>query len=63
MHASIAELLVERFAAMAESLPELVAHHYSEAGFAAEAIGYWRKAGQRASVRSANVCRWRWASR
>jgi tetratricopeptide (TPR) repeat protein len=54
LHASIAELLVERFAAMAESLPELVAHHYSEAGFAAEAIGYWRKAGQRASVRSAN---------
>ncbi len=54
LHASIAKLLVERFVAMAESLPELVAYHYSEAGFVPEAAGYWRKAAQRASTRSAN---------
>ena len=53
LHASIAKVLVERFAAMAESLPALVAHHYTEAGFAHEAVGYWRKAGQLASARSA----------
>jgi class 3 adenylate cyclase/tetratricopeptide (TPR) repeat protein len=54
LHASIAMLLVERFPAMAESLPEVVAHHLTEAGLASEATGYWRKAGQRAGARSAN---------
>jgi tetratricopeptide (TPR) repeat protein len=54
LHGSIAKILVERFAAMAESLPELVAHHYTEAGFAHEAVGYWRTAGQLASARSAS---------
>ncbi len=54
LHASIAKVLVERFPAMAERLPEVVAHHYTEAALANEAIGYWRKAGQLASARSAN---------
>jgi tetratricopeptide (TPR) repeat protein len=54
LHASIAKVLVERFPTMVESLPELVAHHFTEAGIASEAIGYWRKAGQLASARSAN---------
>ena len=34
LHASIAKVLVERFPAMAESLPEVVAHHFTEAGLA-----------------------------
>ncbi len=55
LHSSIAKLLVERFPAMAESLPEVVAHHFTEAGSASEAIGYWRRAGQLASARSANL--------
>jgi predicted ATPase len=53
LHASIANVLVERYSTMAESLPEVVAHHFTEAGLASEAIGYWRKAGQRASARLA----------
>ena len=54
LHAGIAKVLVERFPTLAESLPEVVAHHFTEAGLASEAIGYWRKAGQHASARSAN---------
>jgi len=54
LHANIATALVERFPATAESLPELVAHHYTEAGLASEAIGYWRRAGQLAHARWAN---------
>jgi len=34
--------------------PELVAHHYTEAGLIAQAIPYWHRAGQRAIQRSAN---------
>jgi tetratricopeptide (TPR) repeat protein len=54
LHASIAKLLVERFPAQAEGLPEIVARHFTEAGLASEAIGYWCKAGQRAVGRWAN---------
>ena len=38
-----------------ETQPELLAHHYTEAGCAAQAVGYWQRAGQRAIQRSANV--------
>jgi class 3 adenylate cyclase/tetratricopeptide (TPR) repeat protein len=55
LHASIAKVLVERFPATAERLPEVVAHHYTEGEFASEAIGYWLKAGRIASARSANL--------
>jgi class 3 adenylate cyclase/tetratricopeptide (TPR) repeat protein len=54
LHASIAKLLVERFPTQAESLPEVVAYHFTEAGLASEAIGYWLKAGRLAYARSAN---------
>jgi tetratricopeptide (TPR) repeat protein len=47
-------VLVERFPAMAEGQPEVVAHHFTEAGLASEAIGYWLKAGRLAYTRSAN---------
>jgi len=40
---------------MARVQPELVAHHYTEAGQYEEAAGYWYKAGQRAHERSAYV--------
>jgi class 3 adenylate cyclase/DNA-binding SARP family transcriptional activator/predicted ATPase len=55
LHERIAKVLVERFPAMAERLPEVVAHHFAEAGFASEAIGYWLKAGERAVKHSAHV--------
>ena len=35
--------------------PELLAHHYTEAGLPAQALPYWQRAGQRAVERSANV--------
>jgi class 3 adenylate cyclase/tetratricopeptide (TPR) repeat protein len=54
LHASIAKVLAERFPAMAERLPEVVAHHFTEAGLASEAVGYWVKAGRLAFARSAN---------
>ena len=54
LHSSIAKVLAERFPVLAESQPEVVAHHFTEAGLANEAIGYWLKAGQRATERSAD---------
>jgi class 3 adenylate cyclase/DNA-binding SARP family transcriptional activator len=54
LHAGIAEALVERFPAIAGSLPEVVARHYTEAGLGREAIGYWVKAGRLAHARWAN---------
>ena len=38
---------------MAESEPELLAHHLTEAGLWEAAVPYWLKAGQRAVARSA----------
>jgi class 3 adenylate cyclase/tetratricopeptide (TPR) repeat protein len=54
LHASIAKVLVERFPVMAEGLPEVVAQHFTEAGLASEAFGYWVKAGRLAYARWAN---------
>jgi tetratricopeptide (TPR) repeat protein len=54
LHASIAKMLVERFSALADGQPEIVAQHFTEAGLASEAIGYWVKAGRLAYARWAN---------
>jgi predicted ATPase len=54
-HRRIAEVLVERFPEVVETQPELLAHHYTEAGLNEQAVGYWYKAGQEAIQRSANV--------
>ncbi len=35
--------------------PELLAHHYTEAGLNEQAIGYWQRAGETAKQRSAHV--------
>ena len=55
LHHQIVQVLAERFAETVETQPELVAHHYTEAGLIEQAIPYWQQAGQRASQRSANV--------
>jgi TOMM system kinase/cyclase fusion protein len=47
-HGRIAEVLERRFPEIAESQPELVAHHATEAGRIADAIGWWHRAGQKA---------------
>jgi class 3 adenylate cyclase/tetratricopeptide (TPR) repeat protein len=54
LHASIAKVLVERFPALAESLPAVIAQHFTDAGMASEAVGHWLKAGRLAAARSAN---------
>jgi predicted ATPase/class 3 adenylate cyclase len=53
-HRQAAELLEERFADTVETSPELVAHHYTEAGLPDRAVAYWHRAGERAALRSAN---------
>ena len=52
-HQRIAQVLEARFPERCETQPELLAHHYTEAGLAEQAIGYWQRAGQQASERSA----------
>jgi predicted ATPase len=54
-HQRIAQVLEEQFPETAEAEPELLAHHYTEAGRIEQAVGYWQKAGQRAIERSAHV--------
>ncbi|MBI3303724.1 MAG: AAA family ATPase, partial [Deltaproteobacteria bacterium] len=54
-HRQIAQVLAERFPETVETQPELVAHHYTEAGLIEQALPYWQKAGERASQRSAYV--------
>ena len=48
-------ILEEQFPETAETQPELLAHHCTEAGLTEQAVTYWYKAGQRASERSAHV--------
>jgi len=55
LHRRIADTLVERFPETSGTQPELVAHHYTAAGLADQAIDYWLRAGQRAVERSANL--------
>ncbi len=54
-HTQIAQVLEKRFPEAIETQPELLAHHYTEAGLVAQAIPYWQQAGQRAAQRSANM--------
>jgi predicted ATPase len=53
LHARIAETLESQFAEIAESQPELLAHHCSEAGMIEKAATLWGRAGQRSLDRSA----------
>ena len=54
-HQRIARVLEERFLEVTETQPELLAHHYTEAGLGEEAVAYWHRAGRRALERSANL--------
>ena len=54
-HQRIAQVLEARFPESCATQPELLAHHYTEAGLIEQAIGYWQRAGQQASERSANL--------
>ena len=54
-HRQVAELLEARFPETVETHPELLAHHFTEAGLAESAIGYWHQSGELAVKRSANL--------
>jgi serine/threonine protein kinase/predicted ATPase len=53
-HRRIAAALEERFPQTTQTQPELLAHHWTEAGLTEPAIGYWLKAGLRSRERAAD---------
>ncbi len=53
-HLKIAETLERNFEQTSVAQPELLGHHFSEAGELEKGIQYWLMAGQRAQQRSAN---------
>jgi predicted ATPase len=55
LHARIAAVLEADFADAVEAQPELLAQHLTEAGLAEPAVEHWRRAGERAAARSANL--------
>ena len=54
-HKRIAEVMESQFGQTVDTQPELVAHHFTEAGLAEKGAAYWLKAGLRSRDRSANV--------
>jgi predicted ATPase len=55
LHARIAEALEQQFPDIGQTQPEVLAQHLTEAGLAGRAIPYWRRAGELAAGRSADV--------
>ena len=55
LNVRIAETIESEFADSAESRPELLARHWTEAGQVEKAAALWGKAGQRSAERSAVV--------
>ena len=53
LHARIARILEQDFPETVRSRPEVLAHHFSEAGSIEDGIEYWLKAGQASMSRSA----------
>lgn len=47
-HQQVARSLEARFPEVVETQPEMVAHHYTEAGLSEQAVPYWQFAGERA---------------
>jgi tetratricopeptide (TPR) repeat protein len=47
-HRRVAQTLTERVPRVAEAQPEVVAHHWDEAGEAQQAIEWWSRAGEKA---------------
>jgi predicted ATPase len=55
LHRRVAEILRDRFAATAVAEPELLAHHFTQAGLTEAAVEWWGTAGHRSLARSALV--------
>src|SRR5262244_1322565 len=54
-HQHIAHVLEAQFPETSATQPELLAHHYTEAGFYEQAGRYWQRAGENAIQRSAHA--------
>jgi tetratricopeptide (TPR) repeat protein len=55
LHARIAHTLAEHFPGVAEAQPQVLAHHFTEAGLIEQAIAYWSRAGQQSAAKSSFV--------
>jgi tetratricopeptide (TPR) repeat protein len=55
LHHRVANVLEHQFEETVQSQPELLAHHYTEAGQPLQAIPIWLKAGQQASQKNATA--------
>jgi class 3 adenylate cyclase/tetratricopeptide (TPR) repeat protein/ABC-type transport system involved in cytochrome c biogenesis ATPase subunit len=53
LHKHIGDVLRDQFPVIAETEPEVLAYHFTEAGLSGAALEWWRKAGQQALRRSA----------
>ena len=53
LHGKVARVLTERFAAVTEAQPELLARHWAAAGETGPALAAWKSAGARAYARRA----------
>jgi predicted ATPase len=55
LHAQIANALEADFTDVADTQPEIIAHHFTQAGLTEVAVKWWGKAGELAIKRSANA--------
>jgi hypothetical protein len=55
LHGLVADVLAKHFPTTVEAEPEVMAHHYREAGMADPACTYFERAGDRAAARSAYI--------
>ncbi len=55
LHARIAHALEEHFPSVAEVQPQVLAHHFTEAGLVEQAVAYWSRAGQQFAAKSAFI--------
>ena len=55
LHARIGRTLAEHFPNVADTQPEVLAHHFTEAGLIEQAIAYWSRAGQQSAAKSAFI--------
>jgi class 3 adenylate cyclase/predicted ATPase len=55
LHERITRVLEVRFPTLAETQPEILAHHYTEAGLLEKAVGYWSRAGRQSEAKAALI--------
>ena len=53
VHALLAKAILDRQPGIQETTPEVIAHHYTQAGLVEKALPFWLSAGQKALARTA----------